>query len=244
MLCCYTINIPFILLCGNIVGDINYRRAGKLLAMIWTDKRDVKLISTLHNTSVAPTGQTDRQPELPVMKPQLILDYNNQMGGIDVSDMMSNRYAALRKTNKWYKKLAFHLSDLCITNAFVLHKPVTGKGTPHYDFVLSIAKELIENSIGETEDRPAPTRACRRSGPDAPSQLSQKGSEHWPEVIKPSANAKKQNPTKPYVVCTPAARRIAGEKRPRPESRYWCPECTVGLHPQCFKADHTRKVYK
>lgn len=173
------------------------------------------------------------------------MDYNAQMGGVDVSDMMTNTYAALRKTRKWYKKLAFHLSDLCMTNAYVLYKHVTGKPIPHCDFVMAVAKELIDDAVEGADDRPTPQRAGRRSTDDCPTRLAFNMSEHWPEYIQPSANAKKKLPTKVCVVCAPPARRgQVGDKRPRPESRYWCPECNVGLHPQCFKAYHTKKLYK
>lgn len=79
-----------------VVGEIRYRRAGKLLAMIWTDKRDVKVLCTFHDTYLALTGKMDRQTaELPVMKPKFVLEYKKWMGGVDTSDMMTSSYAIL-----------------------------------------------------------------------------------------------------------------------------------------------------
>jgi hypothetical protein len=39
-----------------------------------------------------------------------------------MSDRMVNRYGIARRTWKWTKKLFFHLTDMTILYAFVIHK--------------------------------------------------------------------------------------------------------------------------
>ena len=52
-------------------------------------------------------------------KPVVVMEYNKSKQGIDVSDQMSSYYTVLRKTTKWYKKVAFeYLLGISITNAF------------------------------------------------------------------------------------------------------------------------------
>lgn len=216
--------------------------------MVWTDKRDVKLLTTFHDTTMTDTGKVHPVTKEPIVKPQVVVEYNKHMGGVDTSDFMSSTYADMRKTCKWYKKLAFHLGDLSMTNAFVLYKYVCHKPKAnHCDFLVHVASSLIKEGVDAPSDRPMPMRKGRQFTNDAPLRLVYKYSEHWPAFIQPSTNAKKANPTRPCTVCklpSSGRRTVAGDRSPRPETRYWCPPCNVGLHPQCFKAYHTRKTYQ
>ncbi|KAJ8967662.1 hypothetical protein NQ314_002697 [Rhamnusium bicolor] len=47
-------------------------------------------------------------------KPACVDDYNKNMSGIDRSDQMLNINSTPRKTVHWYRKIFFHLIDLCI----------------------------------------------------------------------------------------------------------------------------------
>lgn len=181
------------------------------------------------------------------MKPKLVLNYNKSMGGVDTSDQMCNSYSDLCKTCKWYKKLMCHISVLCETNSYIFYKETTKKTPSHLDFAIKLSQALVEKGIEQAPDRPMRKRAGRTSIKPALTHLTYRSSEHWSQYLQPAPNAKKQNPTKPCAVCKPAASGShwqAGDKRPRPESRYLCPDCDVGLHPHCFKAYHTEKNYK
>ncbi|XP_046674708.1 uncharacterized protein LOC124363504 [Homalodisca vitripennis] len=54
------------------------------------------------------SGKKNRKNE-PVLKPQCVLDYNAAKKGTDYSDQMAAYYTTLRKTQKWYKKVAVEL---------------------------------------------------------------------------------------------------------------------------------------
>jgi hypothetical protein len=47
---------------------------------------------------------------------------NYTTGYVDKSDRTVNSYGITRRTWKWTKKLFFHLTDMAILNAFLLHK--------------------------------------------------------------------------------------------------------------------------
>lgn len=219
---------------------MDYRRSDDLLCLIWKDKRDVKLLSTMHDAEQSPTGKQDRAGNN-ITKPNIVLDYNKFMGGVDSSDMMTNVYADMRRSVKWYRKLVFHLSDLSVTNAYILYKKTTGKDITHSSFLLQVIKELL---LVESQDvsscRPIPKRRGRRSVSDSTLRLQHMDSRHWPSLIEPSPGAKKQNPQRQCAVCKP---RPASAEGKRPESRYECRACNVGLHPQCFESYHTKKIY-
>ena len=50
-----------------------------------------------------------------------------------------------RKTRKWYRKLFFHLIDLCLYNAFVLYKVNNSiKKVQFIEFRTNVAEQLLE----------------------------------------------------------------------------------------------------
>jgi len=61
-------------------GDVRAWQKGKMMALRWKDKKDVCTMSTVHNaaSSVVKTkGGKD------IQKPNVVVDYNNTMGGVD-----------------------------------------------------------------------------------------------------------------------------------------------------------------
>lgn len=68
--------------------------------------------------------------DTPINKPDIILDYNQNMQITDKSDMMIGSVESVRKTIKWYKKLFFHLVDVCTLNAYPYYKKATRKNVP------------------------------------------------------------------------------------------------------------------
>ncbi|XP_054711754.1 protein tramtrack, beta isoform-like isoform X4 [Uloborus diversus] len=94
------------------------------------------------------------------------------------------------------------------------------------------ADELIEQYW--TSD-PIPKRG-RRSSED---NLNRLVGRHFLRQI-PSTDRKRQ-PCRECKVC--CSRRDANNKRCRKETRYYCPDCEVGLCITCFEIYHTRKKY-
>jgi hypothetical protein len=89
-------------------GEIICRQRENLLALKWTDKRDVSILSTKHTAQCSVLlNKVDRNTGDPVSKPSAILDYNCNMGGVDLSDQLNKYYSMRRKTWKWWIKLFF-----------------------------------------------------------------------------------------------------------------------------------------
>jgi hypothetical protein len=106
---------------GEVYGRQN-RDGIKLIK--WKDKRDVLMISTRpsHSTTVVDSGKTNFQNER-IMKPQVVLDYNTGRQGIDLSDQLSAYYTCLRRSIKWYRKVAFELIfGTAIVNSYLIYK--------------------------------------------------------------------------------------------------------------------------
>jgi hypothetical protein len=67
------------------------------------------------------------------IKPAAMLDYNKYETGVDRSDQMLSYYSIERNTIKWWKKLFFHLFNLVVVNAHILHNK-TSKKKSHWKF--------------------------------------------------------------------------------------------------------------
>jgi hypothetical protein len=90
----------------------------------WKDKRDVLMISSKpsHSATVVDTEKNNKSDER-IIKPQVVLDYNKGKQGIDLSDRLSAYYTCLRRSKKWYQKVAFELIfGTAIVNAYLVYE--------------------------------------------------------------------------------------------------------------------------
>lgn len=84
----------------------------------WHDTRDVLMRSTRHSGAMV-TVQGRRKEKI---KPDIIAYYNRCKQGIDVSDQLSSYQSALRKSVRWYHKVAIELIlGTAIVNALLLY---------------------------------------------------------------------------------------------------------------------------
>jgi hypothetical protein len=91
---------------------------------MWKDKKDVLMVSTRssHSATVVDTGNTNSKNER-IMKPQVVLDYNEGRLGSDLSDQLSSYYTCLRRSIKWYRKVAFELLfGTALVNSCLIYK--------------------------------------------------------------------------------------------------------------------------
>jgi hypothetical protein len=100
-------------------GDIVACVRGNLRAVCWKDKCDVYIPTKRHAPPVE-GNFSDKSGR--AIKPRVVEDYNTYMGFVDTSDRMVNSYGTAWRTRKWTNKLFFHLTDMTILNAFLIHK--------------------------------------------------------------------------------------------------------------------------
>jgi hypothetical protein len=83
-------------------GEIVARHSGPVTVLKWCDKKNVTMISTYHNADTRSITKRRKQ----VTKPSCVVDYNHNMGAIDLKDQLLNMYLVERKRmSKWYMKL-------------------------------------------------------------------------------------------------------------------------------------------
>lgn len=105
--------------------------------MKWRDRREIYCLSTKHLNSFEPMGGNH-------YKPSIIVGYNKGKSKIDLSDQMSSYSNPLRKSLKWYRKIAFDiLLWTSLINALTIFKTVTNKYLKINDLRLEIIKKLV-----------------------------------------------------------------------------------------------------
>ncbi|CAI9533890.1 unnamed protein product [Staurois parvus] len=119
-------------------GELVAWQKGKMIALRWQDKKDVCLMSTIHNAS---TVMVQTKGGKNIQKPQVVMDYNKTMGGVDRADQAMTFYPAMRKQQrKYYKKIFRHLLEQCLWNAYVLFHKHSEKPVIHADFIWKLAE--------------------------------------------------------------------------------------------------------
>ena len=84
-------------------GDYVFRRDGPLLCLKWWEKKDVLMLSTIHEAVFVETGKADRAGNK-IEKPEAVYYYCSRMGGVDLSDQLLNYFTFIRKSTKWSRK--------------------------------------------------------------------------------------------------------------------------------------------
>lgn len=123
-------------------GEIIGKESDTGVAVIkWCDKREVLMLSTKHtNKMKSLTARNGNE----VQKPEAIIDYNKSKSFIDLSDQVKAYASCLRRSVKWYRKLAVEiLLGSAVVNAFIIYKSVTDKNISITEFRENIAKELL-----------------------------------------------------------------------------------------------------
>ncbi|XP_062275925.1 piggyBac transposable element-derived protein 4-like [Scomber scombrus] len=147
-------------------GDLRWIRRSNLLFVKWMDSREVTMCSSVHE---AFTGQTVRRrvkeagvwqvKSVPV--PDAVLDYNHNMGGVELSDALMGYNSVSHKTMKWYKTFFYHFLDIAVVNSFLLHKellklrnPAQTKLHTQKTFREQLLKEMLKFAEGSAATPP------------------------------------------------------------------------------------------
>lgn len=199
----------------------------------WKDKRDVHMLSTVHNTKMTVTNKTDRVGNK-IKKPDCILDYNVNMGLIDKSDMQMSFNNTSRRSIKWYKKFFFHLLDLSILNSGIVYNSLKETKLKLPEYRLKLIEQLLQTYSSGTVNI-SQSRPGRKIIGDYPTRLTER---HFPSrIIPPEGKSRIQkkchvhSQTKLDAQC-------------RKDTAYECKECgkALCLEP-CFQNYHTKQKY-
>jgi hypothetical protein len=209
-------------------GTTCARFTDQVMAIKWHDKKEVTMLSTSHDGTMK-TIQTFRGPKV---KPAVVLDYNTNMGAVDLADQMLTAYPMDGKRKvAWYKKFFRHLINQAILNSYAINRKVLAGRVTHVEFRLQLISQLL---IEHCTNR-ATELQLRRGGPAAvnPLRLIER---HFPQYVP--ATATNAAPLRDCTIC--CRQKDRNGKKVRQRTRYQCGKCGVGLcAAPCFETYHT-----
>jgi hypothetical protein len=110
-----------------------------ILVLKWKDRRDVLMLSTLHDDTTDDTG-----------KPLVVGDYNTGKSFVDMSDQMASYCPYIRKTSKWYLRIFFHvICQVAVVNAWNIYNMRSSTKMRLTDFKKSIVRSLLDAQVPE-----------------------------------------------------------------------------------------------
>lgn len=205
-------------------GEIIAKQCEAITLLKWMDKKPVVMISTYHGQETRVVIKRNTE----VIKPVSVIDYNKNMGGVDLKDQMLEGYLLERKKmHKWYMKLFRRLLNVSILNSFIIYKHNKKQKVDQLKFRVQLVEQIFAK-YANTIQRKVPGRHSQDNN------LARLTERHFIERIPPTQQ--KAKPQKRCVVCYKRGR--------RKETIYWCPDCKAGLClDSCFKTYHTKENY-
>ena len=100
--------------------------SGEMGVMRWNDTTKTKsvkyvsMLSTIHTFELVDSNKTDCVTGAVMQKPDVIMDYNVTMGGVDLVSRVLIPYSSQRRGVKWYRKIAELFLDISVYNSFIL----------------------------------------------------------------------------------------------------------------------------
>ncbi len=210
-------------------GEVEVFSDGSILVERWCDRRDVNMLNTFMEHSMVNVESSN--PNNTREKPGTVVLYNSKMGAVDDADKVIAPVASIRKTYKWYRKVAFHLIDLACYNAFLMKKHLTGINTKYRLFL----EEVINNILTEY---PQANRVPRGRPPQQRDDQRLNGP-HFPhKVLKANGKSSKADCFYCYNVCN----------KKRTSTVYGCRQCQkrlcIGAGVSCFERFHTQSTLR
>jgi hypothetical protein len=200
--------------------------------IMWKDKKDVLMISTRpsHSASVVDTGKINFRNES-IMKPQVVVDYNQGRQGTDLSDQLSAYYTCLRRSIKWYRKVAFELIfGTAIVNSYLVYRE-------HYSTnsmtILKFRESLVRSlllGIPFEKLKPGPRQKTA-------SQMKRKLSDHKLEEREGSARDVRRRCAGCYEKISQEQSREAGHATAK-KVKTFCSDCDKFFCLDCFNQQH------
>ena len=121
-------------------GEFEWQVSNENIVCVkWKDKRCVSLLSTQDDPVkiISVQRREKNGTKINVPCPQVVADYNRNMGFVDHFDHLKSLYEIDRKSKKWWHCIFFHFLDSAIVNAFIIYKML-----PNSDKELKIMKNF------------------------------------------------------------------------------------------------------
>lgn len=194
----------------------------------WVDNKPVHMLSSFAaREPVDVVKRYDRKEKkiVEIQRPFSIQIYNKFMGGIDMADRMVAHYPHALKNKKFYLRIFFHLLNVSIVNAWIVHNTTINKRLSLVDFKISIISTVFDlsktNRIrGRPSVTPPPVVIKKRARSGCSAEVRLDGAGHYPDKRNFSSALRCR-----YKHCSA-------------RTRYFCVKCDVPVCPECMKGFH------
>ncbi|XP_043471317.1 piggyBac transposable element-derived protein 4-like [Leptopilina heterotoma] len=115
-----------------------------LLVVFWKDKKVVSMLSTIPGINFIETAKIDYKTGLTIKKPEVVVTYNKNMGGVDRCDQIIKPYEIQRKHYRWYQRVADNLLDMAIYNSNIIYNILHEVKMSHCEFRMQLVRELLQ----------------------------------------------------------------------------------------------------
>lgn len=223
---------------GDFEETVNAER--NVCVVKWKDNKSVLMTSTcLGAQPVENVQRWDKSSKsyITVPCPNIVKKYNENMGGVDVSDQMLEAYRSWHKTRKWPLKVFMHLFDMSLVNAWYEYRIASQsnkqKAMDFLDFKLTVSDFLLGG----------PTRKRQRDPTDDLSEMPT--TSHYKPATIPTMD-KRLDGYNHWPICdTIKAPRCCRLKNCSSRSKIRCTKCNVYLclskDNHCFYVFHNEK---
>ena len=109
-------------------------RSDSNMVVAWRrkNKKPVVILGTAFSAS--PTQALTGRRRLPTTKPEVVVKYNNAMGGVDLADQYSVYYSFTRRSVKWTRKAMFWAIEASTVNSYITYRLSTTNPMSHLQY--------------------------------------------------------------------------------------------------------------
>lgn len=203
-------------------GEYEFKTSYKGLTWVqWYDKKIVNFISNFHDPSILSIiqrKQKDGSYEY-FSCPNVIEDYNANMGFVDKADRSIATYGINKRSKKWWHRIFWHFIDVSIVNSYILYKlTFPNRQMTLKDFRLSVVDGLLKCPDRRGRGRPKSEQKLPKNKLVISEEFRKSGASHMPAVL-----------TTGYRRCHLCS---TAEKETR--TKFYCKKCDV---PLCIRED-------
>ena len=97
-------------------------RSDSNMVVAWRHKNKKPVVMLGTAFSASPTQALTGRRRLPTTKPEVVVKYNNAMGGVDLADQYSVYYSFTRRSVKWTRKAMFWAIEASTVNSYITYR--------------------------------------------------------------------------------------------------------------------------
>lgn len=208
--------------------DYSFDKKHEVLLVRWNDNSVVNVAT--NNSKIEPlvtARRYDRKIKkmVNVPQPQVIADYNKNMGGVDLHDNGIANYRIRVRGKKWWWPLFINLIDSVLVNSWKIYNLANERSLSQLEFKSYVAISLMKTEEAQLADN---SHFLGNSNTN---------------LGRPSKNAIPSNirfDNIGHVIEEHESKRRRRCRQCRSTTIYMCKKCQVHLHANCFKIFHSR----